>query len=278
MSWIMSKAADNGVCVSELDKWLKRFGAWNTKRTKATCSIFSIPNKLLCNQFVEVESAVTVPVTVSSTHQSSTTDEKGLTCRACNVIFPDHFEQQQHFKSDLHRINLVRNLAGKEPFKELSNEEPESGSSASEGGRGVHFAENEGDSSGSDEEDDLIYTAADFFDQGQSDDEREDNLAQRRIEYVTDEGVARKYISKQDGPQYLFSPRTDNSWDISVSVGVLHETTNVDSYRVEPWSLLSKAVHRVQGELKLDPPLIELLFSQKFTCVVRVSVVTACIV
>ena len=267
----MSKAADCGACVSELDKWLRRFGAWNTKRTKATCSIFSIPNKLLCNQFVEVKSAVTVPEIVSNTNHLGCSDEKGLTCRACNVTFPDHFEQQQHFKSDLHRINLVRNLAGKEPIQELKNENLELGSISSDGGRLVHFAENEGNISGSDEEEDLIYTAADFFDEGQSDDERAENVAERRIEYITEEGVARKYISKQDGPQYLFSPRTDISWDISVSVGVLHDTTNVDSYSVEPWSLLSRAVHRIQGEVKLALYRIIPLFSQTHLCSARLS-------
>lgn len=246
----MSKEADDGRSMSELAKWLKRFGTWNTKRTKATCSIFSVPNKLLCNQFVEEKSLVTASETTSSSHHLGNTDEKGLTCRACNLTFVEHLEQQQHFKSDLHRINLVRNLAGKKPITELIGENLESSSEIPDGGRGVHFADNEGNSSGSDgEEDDLIYTAADFFDERLSDDEQEIEIGHRRIEYIADEGVARKHISKQDGPQYLFSPKSDTAWDISVSLGVLHDTTNVDSYTVDPWSLLSRAVHRIQGIL-----------------------------
>ena len=101
----------------EVGTWLKFHGLWNKSRTKATVSLFSIPRGLpLCNE--------TDPATVGTESLSydfanvvsSIDGDRGLTCRACNLLFTQPNEQQRHFKSDLHRINLKRSLRGLAPL------------------------------------------------------------------------------------------------------------------------------------------------------------------
>ena len=51
---------------------------------------------------------------------SSLEGDRGLTCRACNLVFTQPNEQHIHFKSDLHRINLKRSLRGLAPLHDDS--------------------------------------------------------------------------------------------------------------------------------------------------------------
>jgi hypothetical protein len=231
--------------MSDLSKWLNKFGSWNAKRTKTTCSIFSIPNELLCDVKAD-SSAVNVVQTVLQS-QVSSSEDRGRTCRACNLTFAEQSEQQQHFKCELHRINLKRSLVGLEPLDSLAGTESSNTQNITNAVGRVHFAE-EADQSSSDEDDDedLIYSAENDMDTDNYEDaeSEESNISKS---YTTEDGVARKYISKQDGPQYLFSPQKDTLWDISVSVGALHDTVNTNPYEIEPWTLLSKAVQRIQG-------------------------------
>ena len=233
------------IAMSDLSKWLNKFGNWNTKRTKTTCSIFSIPNELLCEV---ISDSVTSPVVEKESQPHTiSTEDRGRTCRACNLTFLEQSEQQLHFKCELHRINLKRSLAGLEPLESLS------GANTDSTGTGrVHFAE-EADQSSSDDDDDdedLIYSADNDLDTEIYEDVESEGLNLPRV-YTTEEGVARKYSSKQDGPQYLFSPRKDALWDISVSVGALHDSVNINQYEVEPWTLLSKAVQKIQGNCSI---------------------------
>jgi hypothetical protein len=232
--------------MSDLCKWLNKFGNWNAKRSKSTCSIFSIPNELLCD--VKADSSTFHVVEMESQSQINSSEDKGRTCRACNLTFVEQSEQHQHFKCELHRINLKRSLAGLEPLGSLPGIESSNTQNDSAGAGRVHFAEDV-DQSSSDEEDDdedLIYGVDNDLDIENYEDLESEESKIPKV-YTTEEGVARKYSSKQDGPQYLFSPRKDAFWDISVSVAALHDTANTDPYRIEPWTLLSKAVQRIQG-------------------------------
>jgi hypothetical protein len=232
--------------MSDLSKWLNKFGHWNTKRTKSTCSIFSIPNELLCD--VKADSSTFCVVEMESQSQiSSSEEDKGRTCRACNLTFVEQSEQQQHFKCELHRINLKRRLAGLEALESLTSIESSNTQNKSTDVGRVHFAEEVDQSSSDDEDDDgdLIYSVGN--DDIEYYEDVESEVSKTPQVYTTEEGVARKYSSKQDGPQYLFSPRKDAFWDISVSVAALHDTSNTNPYEIEPWTLLSKAVQRIQG-------------------------------
>lgn len=41
--------------------------------------------------------------------------KNGLTCRTCGQLFEDLASQQQHFKTSIHRSNLIRKLNGLPP-------------------------------------------------------------------------------------------------------------------------------------------------------------------
>ena len=234
-------------------KWLTLFGSWNAKRTRATTSIFDVPNNLLCERLkIEI---VTVPPATSRLETKQELEEKGRTCRACNLVFSELYEQQQHFKTELHRINLKQKLAGLEALVEIPvdyHDVTSSGSSIA-GVKGVHFADVKGaDESSSDEEEDLdvIYSEADYFEEA---DQQEAAVGRYPTEFITKEGIARRFISKQDGPQYNFSSNRESlsAWDFTVSVGVLHEASSVSCFEVQPWTLLSEAVQKLQGSYQL---------------------------
>ena len=114
------------VCVvstrtDEVGTWLKFHGLWNKARTKATVSLFSIPRGLpLCH---DSDSATVGTESLSydfANVVSSLEGDRGLTCRACNLVFTQPNEQHVHFKSDLHRINLKRSLRGLAPLHDDS--------------------------------------------------------------------------------------------------------------------------------------------------------------
>lgn len=232
-------------------KWLKQFGSWNTKRTRATTNIFCVPNNLLCG--IINKNAISISEATVPYQLRPDVEEKGRTCRACKLTFLEQCDQQQHFKTELHRINLKRNLVGLEPLEKITAEAPSGSSSDSTiVTRGVHFADEKkpGDSSSDEEEEeeiDHIYSPADYFDDEMI--ESDSSAARNPIEYVTPEGVARKHLSKQDGPQYVFSSNKESlsTWDFSVSVGALHEASNVSTFDVQPWTLLAETIQTLQG-------------------------------
>ena len=225
-------------------KWLKKFGSWNLKRTRATTSIFDIPINLLCDVSGEDNQAPATEMS-SLVRGDEDREDRGRTCRACNLIFLQQAEQQQHFKTELHRINLKRNLAGLDPLVDTSGLDGDNEGPV----KGVRFAEekekNTGNSSSDeDEEVDQIYSADDYFD-----DESGGELPAGRApsEYVTGQGAARKHLSKQEGPQYVFSSAREalSTWDFSVSVGALGVTGS--AFDLKPWGLLSRAIETAQG-------------------------------
>ena len=180
---------------------------------------------------------------------STSTEERGRTCRACCLTFLEQVDQLQHFKSELHRINLKRNLVGLTPLVEINSDDIDKIDGEAKTSK-IGLAEAADDSS-SDEDDaaDQIYYTEECLD-AEDDDDQQDGISQKK-EYVTDEGTARKVSSSHDGPQYLFSPNKTSFWDISTSVAILHDNGGVNTYEVEPWSLLSNAVSSIQGRSTL---------------------------
>ena len=229
--------------ICDIGKWLKKYGTWNAKRTKATSSIFAIPNNLLCSS--SSEKAVSLQEEKGLITQSTSTEDRGRTCRACCLTFLEQVDQLQHFKSELHRINLKRNLVGLTPLVEINSDDVDKMDGEVKTVK-AGMAEVADDSS-SDEDDatDQIYSTEECFD-AEINDDQQDGGSQKK-EYITEEGIARKVSSSHDGPQYLFSPKKSSLWDFSTSVGVLHDNSGVNTYEVEPWTLLSSAVSRIQG-------------------------------
>lgn len=239
----MLKQNETAEAVCDIGKWIKKFGTWNSKRTKATSTIFSIPNNLLCSSFLEITAPLLAEKVLVT--QSSSTEEKGRTCRACCLTFLEQVDQLQHFKTELHRINLKRNLVGLTPLAEIDSDDLNRIDGEAKAAKAGMAEAADDSSSDEDEATDQIYYTEDCFDADINDDQQ-DSGSQKK-EYITEEGIARKVSSSHDGPQYLFSPKKTSLWDFSTSVGVLHDNGGVNIYEVEPWTLLSNAVGRIQG-------------------------------
>lgn len=239
----MLKQNETAEAVCEIGQWLKKFGTWNSKRTKATSTIFSIPNNLLCNSFSEITAPLLAEKVLIT--QISSTEEKGRTCRACCLTFLEQVDQLQHFKTELHRINLKRNLVRLAPLAEIDSDDLNRIDGEAKAAKAGMVEAADDSSSDEDEATDQIYYTEDCFD-AEINDDQQDRGSQKK-EYITEEGIARKVSSSHDGPQYLFSPKKSSNWDFSTSVGVLHDNGGVNIYEVEPWALLSNAVGRIQG-------------------------------
>lgn len=159
----------------EVGTWLKFHGLWNKARTKATVSLFSIPRGLPLYQ--DSDSAIVGTESLSydfANVVSSIEGDRGLTCRACNLVFTQPNEQHIHFKSDLHRINLKRSLRGLAPLHDgtvmingttTGQEEVKDGSLVSS-----HVDEGNDDNEVEEEEeeeeaaDDILASAEDYLD------------------------------------------------------------------------------------------------------------------
>ena len=250
---VMSSLGDESSPVVDHAKWLKQFGSWNAKRTKATTTIFAVPNNMICD--IAKNGSMGAPVAISSVYTQNDIEDRGRTCRACNLIFLEQHEQQQHFKTELHRINLKRNLAGLDSIAQIcgTSDDNANGCISLDGVKGVHFAdEKEAGGSSSDEEEDVdyIYSSADYFEEAN---EEVTDAGRYPTEYVTEQGTVCRYLSKQDGPQYVFSSNRESlsTWDFTVSIGALHEASSVNAFEVQPWALLSDTVRRLQGYYQL---------------------------
>jgi hypothetical protein len=222
----------------KLEKWLKHNSFWNKKRTKATCSLFSVPQELLCSVKKEVGSIIVAQV------NRSLLEDRGKTCRACNLSFTQTEEQQQHFKTELHRINLKRNLNGLAPIANI-DEVIDTNIKRREVSFANEIKNDENDSSEDEEED--IFTAMDYL-EDELNGNNDKPFSKTLPEYHSENGPARKYFSKSDGPQYLFSPSKEPLWDFSLSVAALHSTSDVDIFEVKPWNLLSDTIQSIQDK------------------------------
>ena len=91
--------------------------------SKFVASVFSLPLSLLfecaeCSTSditttsalkpASSKPAISTPVSFTDSSGSSA----GLTCLACSICFADRAQQQAHFKSDSHRVNLSRKIQG----------------------------------------------------------------------------------------------------------------------------------------------------------------------
>ena len=174
--------AKTSASVDEIGTWLKFHGLWNKARTKATVSLFSIPRGLpLCNEIDAATAVGTESLSYDFANVvSSIEGDRGLTCRACNLVFTQPNEQHRHFKSDLHRINLKRSLRGLAPLHDdtimvhgttmgTTTGQGEVVSSHPDGsGRGDVTDEGSGDDEEEEEEeeadDDILASAEDYLD------------------------------------------------------------------------------------------------------------------
>jgi hypothetical protein len=99
-----------------MEGYLKRFGAWNDRKTFCRTSLFTLPAELvfpsadaLSRNEVDEELSYLLPLHTKTVSPIA----KVLVCRTCQCIFTTLEKQHNHFKSDLHVYNMKLSLRSK---------------------------------------------------------------------------------------------------------------------------------------------------------------------
>ena len=114
----------------EMEAYLKKAGAWNTKKTLCRASIFTLPLSLL--PLLDESPPTTTPSSHTAPANSPTSaaaqagaephtlpqspllgpadPKRGLTCRTCGLVFDSPPQQHAHFKTDAH-VHALRRRA-----------------------------------------------------------------------------------------------------------------------------------------------------------------------
>eukprot|EP01040_Poterioochromonas_malhamensis_P026547 gene26547-33403_t len=125
------------------------------------------------------------------------------TCLTCRLTFAEHVQQQEHFKSDWHIVNIKRKMKGEQPLSEedfgrTHNATSTTGNDESDNDDAQEPADGTVSSDESnDSENEEPTTSMDLDDHGN---DAEDTL---RTEYVDERGSIRKEYSHTAGPQFV---------------------------------------------------------------------------
>lgn len=228
-----------------MDSFLKKQG-WNSIKKSVKVSIFDIPTELIpaLNDDTRLSSETSAEKQVCKT---SNENVKGLTCITCGLAFLDYKDQQKHFKSDLHLVNLKRRVKNLGSLTSLPS---------------TH--------SGDDvvEQSDVQQDAADddgsSSEESESEQEYEADSSCRPSAYTDDKGRILKQFSAQRGPTFHIHDAQISKWELVLSAGLFGKdsvfqgrdwclealqgdagvTTNATA--VSPWSQLSAYVNHLR--------------------------------
>eukprot|EP01033_Poteriospumella_lacustris_P018031 gene18031-12928_t len=148
-------------------------------------------------------SSLPVPSDVDSGDASLKAVGAQYTCLTCRLTFAEHVQQQEHFKSDWHIVNIKRKMKGEQPLSEedfgrTHNATSTAGNDESDNDDTQDPADGTVSSDESnDSENEEPATSMDVDDHGN---DAEDTL---RTEYVDERGSIRKEYSHTAGPQFV---------------------------------------------------------------------------
>jgi len=113
----------------EFESWLKSAVGWNGTRKVLKVSIFNLLVDIipatdfhfpLNDSEMPSDTLKQSEINRGELTSSTGTLNKGLTCIACKLVFSDVSKQQEHFRSQLHTVNLKRKIKG---FSSLTMDE-----------------------------------------------------------------------------------------------------------------------------------------------------------
>ena len=228
----------------QLDAWLKKRGGWNGTKKSTKVSIFALPVECIpClsaggNDSVDT-SAESAVVKAEPTEITKSTS-RGLTCIACHLVFDDVREQQLHFKSDVHLLNLKRRVHG---LSALLNSDADTNDLAETGKDPVSTEEDDEGSDGSeDREADIdtdTFSSENFLPTG----------------FTNEVGSISKEFSAQRGSTLHLRDVQLPQWELVVSTGmfpsgsVFHTrewSNHTDASQPSPWAQLSAQVEHIR--------------------------------
>lgn len=226
--------------VQQLESWLKKRGGWNGTKKSTKVSLFSLP--LDCIPCLKQRHDADEDQSGPQVHKSTgvvdavVSASRGLTCIACQLTFNEVREQQLHFKSDLHLVNLKRRVQGLTAL--LSSD---AASSDSVDINKDAPAEEDEDSDSNEERD------TDFANET-------NNEVFQPSGFTNALGSITKEFSSQRGPTLRIKDASLPNWELVVSTGMFatdsafhtREWNTNDEAMPSPWDQLSLQVERIR--------------------------------
>lgn len=227
----------------QLEAWLKKRGGWNGTKKSTKVSLFALPIEcipcLATTSIETIDSIETKSQRVSIADIGVTTN-RGLTCIACQLTFGDVREQQLHFKSDLHLINLKRRVHGLTALLSGDVDTNESLDSRIDPSLG----EDDGEDSDSSEDRDL-----------DNDFEASQQETLQNAEYRNELGCIKKEFSAQRGPTLHLWDVNLPQWELVVSTGLFATSSAFhtrewnsasEAAKPSPWTQLSTQIEHIR--------------------------------
>lgn len=141
--------------------WLAEYKRQSSTPSKLTVPIFDFPSHLYPHHETSLSEKQFKATNGPDSGHDPVDPEggRGLTCLACGIIFDDRRSQHLHFKTELHRLNLKRRLAGFPPLTDANmvdyTGQGDQYNKSADGAGSTEIGENAGDlSEGSDGEKD----------------------------------------------------------------------------------------------------------------------------
>lgn len=214
-----------------MDSYLKKHG-WIGGKKSVKVPVFGLPIELIpaLNDCSQLSSDST---TDTQTDKVSNDTLKGMTCITCGLTFMDHKDQQQHFKSDLHLVNLkrrVKNLGALTclPSTQIADDEIE---------------QKAGDGETADDD-------ASSSEDSENETDKEEEALQRPSSYKDEKGSILKQYSAHRGPTFHIRDAQFLKWELVLSAGVFGKDS---AFLGRDWNAPAEERQRDKGGDALSP-------------------------
>lgn len=197
-------------------------------------------------------SSLLVPSDADSGEASLKAVGAQYTCLTCRLTFAEHVQQQEHFKSDWHIVNIKRKMKGEQPLSEedfgrTHNATSTAGNDESDNDDTQEPADGTVSSDESnDSENEEPATSMDLDDHGN---DAEDTL---RTEYVDERGSIRKEYSHTSGPQFVVELTSMAPYRYRFSTAILRADSPLTkrdwSYTPHLWSYFHQSLGYIRSK------------------------------
>eukprot|EP01038_Epipyxis_sp_PR26KG_P005918 gene5918-8163_t len=228
-----------------VESWLRKHAAWNNKKTFAKTTVFTLPLQIFTMiSCIEIDNIQDNDIKGDNTTNNKSinvvTGENGLSCRGCQLIFNDVRSQQLHFKSDLHRNNLIKRLQGLSITKQSEYD-----SSVVESNELEVLSDESDDEDAEDKKSKLMLDAND-------DGQQFDNMNKVSTKFQDSQSTVSKTYSTTLGPVYFFQNyKLLPSWGVSVGQAMFGATSHMGQREWaslgNPWNSLYSSLQFYQA-------------------------------
>lgn len=174
------------------------------------------------------------------------------TCLTCRLTFAEHVQQQEHFKSDWHIVNIKRKMKGEQPLSEEDFGRTRNATSTAGNDESDHDDAQEpadgtvSSDESNDSENEEPATSMDI------DDHSNDGDDTLRAEYVDERGSIRKEYSHTSGPQFVVKLTSMAPYRYRFSTAILRADSPLTkrdwSYTPHLWSYFHQSLGYIRSK------------------------------